>query len=92
MRVTPRTQEEIDLENLIPAGVYDFEVVKAEDKIEERDRMSQFSYYKRSTLPENTDVNALTCSLDNSKLTITAPIVSDLKASIKQIPIQSIKN
>lgn len=67
-------------------------IVKAEDKIEERDRMSQFSYYKRSTLPENTDVNALTCSLDNSKLTITAPIVSDLKASIKQIPIQSIKN
>jgi hypothetical protein len=36
MRVTPRTQEEIDLENLIPAGVYDFEVVKAEDKISKK--------------------------------------------------------
>ena len=36
MRVTPKTQEEIDLENLMPEGVYDFEVVKAEDKISKK--------------------------------------------------------
>lgn len=36
MRVTPRTQEEIDLENCMPDGAYDFEVVKAEDKISKK--------------------------------------------------------
>lgn len=36
MKLTPKTQEEIDLENLMPEGVYDFEVVKAEDKISKK--------------------------------------------------------
>lgn len=67
-------------------------IVRAEDKIEEKDRMSQFSYYKRSSLPENTDFNALKCNLDKNKLSVTAPLSSDFKPALRQIPIQSIKN
>lgn len=33
MRFTPKTQEELDFENLLPKGEYDFEVVKAEDAV-----------------------------------------------------------
>lgn len=32
MRFTPKTQEELDKEGLLPKGVYDFEVFRAEDK------------------------------------------------------------
>ena len=33
MRFTPKSQEEIDAENLLPKGEYDFEIIKAEDKV-----------------------------------------------------------
>jgi len=36
MRFTPKTQEEIDFENLLPKGEYDFEVVKAEDAVSKK--------------------------------------------------------
>jgi HSP20 family molecular chaperone IbpA len=67
-------------------------IVRAEDKIEEKDRMSQFSYYKRSTLPDHTDFSKISCSLDKNKLSVTAPLKNDVELSLRQIPIQSIKN
>lgn len=36
MRITPKSQEEIDLEGLLEKGVYDFEVLKAEDKVSKK--------------------------------------------------------
>ena len=36
MRFAPKTQEEIDFENLLPKGEYDFEVVKAEDAVSKK--------------------------------------------------------
>ena len=36
MRIVPKSQEEIDLEGLLEKGVYDFEVLKAEDKLSKK--------------------------------------------------------
>lgn len=67
-------------------------IVKAEDKIEKPDSKSSYSFYKSSTLPENTDFNAIKCSMDNNQLTITAPLLSDFKQNFRQIPIENVRN
>lgn len=36
MRFTPKTKEELEFENLLPKGEYDFEVVKAEDAVSKK--------------------------------------------------------
>ena len=36
MKFTPKSQEELDFENLLPKGEYDFEVVKAEDAVSKK--------------------------------------------------------
>lgn len=36
MKITPKSQEEIDLEGLLEKGVYDFEVIKSEDKVSKK--------------------------------------------------------
>lgn len=36
MRIQPKSQEQIDLEGLIEPGVYDFELIKAEDKVSKK--------------------------------------------------------
>lgn len=64
-------------------------IVQAEEKTEKPDGVSQFFYYRRSTLPENTDFNALKCSLDKNKLSIEAPINPDLKPGVRTIPIEN---
>lgn len=64
-------------------------IVQAEDKVEKPDGVSQFFYYRRSTLPENTDFNALKCSLENNKLSIEAPIDPELKPGHRTIPIEN---
>ena len=66
-------------------------VVRAEEKVERNDRMSHLSYYKRSTLPQNADLNAIQCHMDGNKLTIKAPVISDTKSISRQIPI-AVKN
>ena len=49
-------------------------IIKAEDKIEKSDGVSSSFYYKRCRLPENADLNALTCSFENNHLAINAPV------------------
>jgi HSP20 family molecular chaperone IbpA len=49
-------------------------IVKAEDKQDGPDGKSKFYYYKRTTLPENTDFRELKCNLENGKLSISAPL------------------
>jgi HSP20 family molecular chaperone IbpA len=62
-------------------------IVKAEDKVEKPDGISKFYYYKRTTLPENTDFTALKCNYDNHKISIDAPLNLDFK-SFKKVPIE----
>jgi len=66
-------------------------IIKAEDKIEKPDSMSSFSFYKRSTLPENTDFDAIKCQLENNKLAISAPLLPESKQNYKKIPIENVK-
>lgn len=62
-------------------------IVKAEEKIEKPDGVSRFYYYKRTTLPENTDFKSLKCSYDNHKIAISAPLDLEFK-SHKKVPIE----
>lgn len=64
-------------------------IIKAEDKVEKPDSQSSFSFYQRSTLPENTDLNAIKCTLNNNKLSVTAPLLADHRTTFKQIPIDN---
>ena len=58
----------------------------AADKVDRQDGTSRFYYYKRSTLPENTDFDQLKCNFEQGKLKIEAPIRTDFK-SMRNIPI-----
>lgn len=51
-------------------------VVKAEEKMQRPDGMSKFHYYKKTTLPENTDFEHLKCNFDDSthQIQVEAPI------------------
>jgi HSP20 family molecular chaperone IbpA len=62
-------------------------IVKAEEKVEKPDGVSRFYYYKRTTLPENTDFKNLKCNYDNHKIAICAPLDLDFK-SHKKVPIE----
>ncbi|CAF0804231.1 unnamed protein product [Brachionus calyciflorus] len=66
-------------------------IIKAEDKQEKEDGMSSFSFYQRSTLPENTDFNAIKCQLENQTLKLNAPILENPKQNFRQIPIEHVK-
>jgi len=66
-------------------------IVKAEDKVEKPDGISKFYYYKRTTLPENTDFKALKCNYDNHRIEVTAPLQLDFK-SHKSVPIEHKKH
>lgn len=78
-------------ENIDPSKVHvsikDRDLIcKAEDKITKPDGSTRFYYYKRATLPENTDFENLKCNFDQGKLRIEAPIRTDFK-SMREIPI-----
>jgi HSP20 family molecular chaperone IbpA len=62
-------------------------IVKAEEKVEKPDGVSRFYYYKRTTLPENTDFKHLKCNYDNHKIAICAPLDMDFR-SHKKVPIE----
>jgi len=49
-------------------------VVKAEEKKVKPDGVSTFHYYKKTTLPENTDFEALKCNYDNHTISVSAPL------------------
>jgi HSP20 family molecular chaperone IbpA len=49
-------------------------VVKAEDKVTKPDGVTKFHYYKKTTLPENTDFEKLKCNYDNHQISICAPL------------------
>jgi HSP20 family molecular chaperone IbpA len=69
-------------------------IVKANDKQETKDSSSSVYYYRRTTLPENTDFNSLKCEIDsqNNCLTLNAPLNLEWqpKSNIRTIPIENV--
>lgn len=63
-------------------------IIQAEDKVEKPDGVSQFHYYKRTTLPENTDFETLKCHLNETKLSLQANLKTDYRTSHRTIPIE----
>lgn len=66
-------------------------IVKAEDKVEKPDGISKFYYYKRTTLPENTDFEHLKCNYENHKISIDAPLNLNFKTH-RHVPIEHKKH
>lgn len=64
-------------------------IIQAEDKQERSDGISQMTYYRRTTLPENTDFNSLKCQLDENLLLLKADLSNNHKSSQRQIPIET---
>lgn len=65
-------------------------IIKAEDRKDRSDGHSSFSFYQRSSLPENTDLNQIKATLNNNRLSITAPVNNtEYRSSFRQIPIES---
>ena len=62
-------------------------IVKGEDIEAAEDTASRKHYYKRYTLPENTNFNDLKCRLENNNLIIQAPI-TEKQTFQKQYPIE----
>jgi len=52
-------------------------IVKAEEKKTKPDGVSTFHYYKKTTLPENTNFEALKCNFENNEITVSAPLHLD---------------
>jgi HSP20 family molecular chaperone IbpA len=76
------------LPNEITVNIKDRDlIVKAEHKVEKPDGTSKFFYYKRTTLPENTDFNALKINYDNHQIKVEAPLNLDFKR-VKTVPIE----
>lgn len=65
-------------------------IVSADDTKTTADSTSKMHYYKRTTLPANTDVEKLKCSWDQNKLTCTAPLKGDVNPSVRSVPIERI--
>lgn len=63
-------------------------IVKAEEKVEKPDGISKFFYYKRTTLPENTDFKRIKCDYDNHKIAVSAPLCLDFKPMHRKVPIE----
>ena len=79
-------------ENIKPANVHVMVkdrdlIITAEDKVD-KDSGTRFYYYKRATMPENTDFDALRCNFDKGKLLVEAPLKADYPHKhIRNIPI-----
>jgi HSP20 family molecular chaperone IbpA len=64
-------------------------IIKAEDTVEKGDSVSNVSYYKRCTMPSNTDFDQLKCHFENNQLTVQAPINPAIEAApAKLIPVE----
>lgn len=66
-------------------------IVQAEYSQSKEDETSRVYYYRRSTLPENTDLNQLKCTLDNNQLSIKAPVHTSIQQQYRTIPIELIR-
>lgn len=63
-------------------------IVNYDDEQKEENKYSHISFYKRTTLPVNTDFSQLKCYNDNNKLTIKAPLTLQSISRSRHVPIQ----
>lgn len=65
-------------------------IIQAEDKLERPDSISKIHYYRRTTLPENTDFNSMKCLMNENHLSVKAPLNMDFRHHHhRHIPIES---
>lgn len=68
-------------------------IVRVEDKIEKPDQTSRYFYYKRTTLPENTEFDKIKCVQDKNQIAITAPLDMEYnKTHHRTVPIEHKKH
>lgn len=63
-------------------------ILRVEDKIERPDQTTKYFYYKRTTLPENTEFEKLKCVQDGHKIQVAAPINLDFARTHRHVPIE----
>ncbi|CAF0836077.1 unnamed protein product [Brachionus calyciflorus] len=63
-------------------------VFRCEDQVEKKDKTSKFYFYKRTTLPENTEFNQMKCVQDNNLIYVEAPLNTDFTRSFRSVPIE----
>jgi hypothetical protein len=66
-------------------------IVKTEDKSQKYDAYIKFYYYKRSSLPENTDFDQLKCYSEKNIIVLSAPIRTDYKGQFRSVPMENCK-
>ncbi|CAF0703130.1 unnamed protein product [Brachionus calyciflorus] len=64
-------------------------IIQAEDRQERSDGFFKTSYYTRTTLPENTKIDTLNCTLENNKLFLKAALDPNFKSSYRTIPVET---
>ncbi len=62
-------------------------IIQADDTKTTHDGTSKFHFYKRTTLPSETDFDRIKVTLDNNKLMCNAPLKESNRA-IRSIPIE----
>jgi HSP20 family molecular chaperone IbpA len=62
-------------------------IVRADVKKKDKDTTSKIHFYKRCTLPANTDFENLTVKWDKNMLKLSAPMRTDMKA-VRNVPIE----
>jgi HSP20 family molecular chaperone IbpA len=69
-------------------------IIKAEDIRKKPDGISKMHYYKRSTLPPNTNFESLKCTFDKNMIEIKAPLDMDYKPHHvhRNVPIEWLKH
>ena len=67
-------------------------IVRGEDKVDKPGHKSSTSFYQRTTLPSNTNFDAMKAVYDNVTLNITAPLNQSIQHSGRALPIQYNRN
>lgn len=64
-------------------------IIRAEDSQKKPDRISNFYYYKRTTLPENTNFDQIKCVQDENGIKVSAPLDLEFhRTAYRSIPIE----
>lgn len=64
-------------------------IVQAEENTEDKSGKSNVYFYRRTTLPENTDFDSLKCLYDKNHILVNAKLNTEFKSgNVKQIPLE----
>lgn len=63
-------------------------ILRVEDKVERPDQTTKYFYYKRTTLPENTEFDKLRCVQNDRQIQVCAPLNLDFARTHRHVPIE----